>query len=592
MALRLTIVGRNGARIGTSSVKEFGPGGGTIGRSLECDWVLPDTKRYLSSRHASIDFRSGSYYIVDTSMNGVYVNDAEQPVGRGKPQRLFDGDRLRIGEYEISVEVDEDPISPLIEEDHIDPVDLAQRVEAPEPTGNDMVDAYEITGVGIEMMLTDDELETLSPPPRSKGAYFEIVDDDASAHTPSREPSARAAAKPDASADALELADATQPAMLSPARPAARAPARPAAAASPTPPAREPGAATPGVTAAPAAPKQPAANATPATAPRPAVRQPPAAAAQKPPATAPTPAAAAQNPAAAAKPTVPDHTSTPQRPARARPTADVRPPQPAAEATAAKPPPQVAGATAAAKPPPQPAAGPAAAASPSPQVKAAPVSAEKAIAPQPTPLHARGFDLAPFFKGAGIAASVPPQQIDAFLFRLGQVMRTMIGGLTESLHLRAEQKNALRLPSTTIQPQDNNPLKLSAGVEEAFVNLLLRDSAAHLPPVDAVREAFDDLQLHQQLVLKAIRAALEAFVSRLDPDELEHKFARGRSNMLVNAANKLKYWDLYKDLYDVVAHHPPGELPLQFLEDFAQAYEQELAHARDASAPAAERQAG
>src|SRR5690606_41963309 len=60
-----------------------------------------------------------------------------------------------------------------------------------------------------------------------------------------------------------------------------------------------------------------------------------------------------------------------------------------------------------------------------------------------------------------------------------------------------------RLSNTTIQPQDNNPLKLSAGVEETFANLLLRDSDAHLPPVEAVREAFDDLQQHQQLVLKA-----------------------------------------------------------------------------------------
>src|SRR5690606_24583929 len=121
------------------------------------------------------------------------VNDAEQPVGRGKPQRLFDGDRLRLGEYEITVEIDEDPIAPLIEENHIDPVDLAQRVEAPEPTGDDMVDAYEITGVGIEMMLTEDELETLGAPLKSKGAYFEIVDDDAGAGASARNGSGAAA---------------------------------------------------------------------------------------------------------------------------------------------------------------------------------------------------------------------------------------------------------------------------------------------------------------------------------------------------------------------------------------------------------------
>ena len=105
MALRLQIISRHRQSLGERAAMEFGRNGGTIGRSLESDWVLPDGQRYLSSRHASIDFRSGSYYIVDTSTNGVYVNDAEQPVGRGNPQRLFTGDRVRLGEYEMSVEI-------------------------------------------------------------------------------------------------------------------------------------------------------------------------------------------------------------------------------------------------------------------------------------------------------------------------------------------------------------------------------------------------------------------------------------------------------------------------------------------------------
>ena len=139
---------------------DFGHNGGTIGRSLESDWVLPDGQRYLSSRHASIDFRSGSYYVVDTSTNGVYVNDAEQPVGRGNPQRLFTGDRVRIGEYEMSVEItDEDDTRETLANDrHIDPVSRAQRVPPPDPTRADMVAPHEITAVGIEMLI-DEEAE-------------------------------------------------------------------------------------------------------------------------------------------------------------------------------------------------------------------------------------------------------------------------------------------------------------------------------------------------------------------------------------------------------------------------------------------------
>jgi type VI secretion system protein ImpI len=83
----------------------FAACGGTIGRAADNDWVLPDDRRYVSSRHAMIDFQAGAYYLVDTSRNGVYVNGADTPVGQGHPQRLFSGDRLRIGEFEISVAI-------------------------------------------------------------------------------------------------------------------------------------------------------------------------------------------------------------------------------------------------------------------------------------------------------------------------------------------------------------------------------------------------------------------------------------------------------------------------------------------------------
>jgi type VI secretion system FHA domain protein len=90
-----------------SALREFAAVGGTIGRNSDNDWVLPDDHRYVSSRHAMIEHQSGAWYLVDTSRNGVYINDADMPVGKGHPQRLFDGDRLRIGAYEIAVDISE-----------------------------------------------------------------------------------------------------------------------------------------------------------------------------------------------------------------------------------------------------------------------------------------------------------------------------------------------------------------------------------------------------------------------------------------------------------------------------------------------------
>jgi type VI secretion system FHA domain protein len=79
--------------------------GGTIGRGPDNDWVLPDQSRFVSSRHAVIDYQGGAYYLVDTSRNGVFINGSDTPVGQGHPQRLFDGDQLRIGEFAIAVDI-------------------------------------------------------------------------------------------------------------------------------------------------------------------------------------------------------------------------------------------------------------------------------------------------------------------------------------------------------------------------------------------------------------------------------------------------------------------------------------------------------
>jgi predicted component of type VI protein secretion system len=105
MALRLRVTSQQKDGLGETQVREFVACGGTIGRSRDNDWVLPDDKRFISARHALIDFQAGAYYLVDTSRNGVYVNGSDTAVGRGHPQRLFQGDRLRLGEYEISVEI-------------------------------------------------------------------------------------------------------------------------------------------------------------------------------------------------------------------------------------------------------------------------------------------------------------------------------------------------------------------------------------------------------------------------------------------------------------------------------------------------------
>ncbi|MEJ0018296.1 MAG: FHA domain-containing protein [Acetobacteraceae bacterium] len=85
------------------------PGGEfSVGRGPGVDWVLPDPERLLSKRHFAVAFRSGTWQLADTSTNGTFLNREGDPIGGGDVRSLRDGDRLRVGAYEIEVRLTEE----------------------------------------------------------------------------------------------------------------------------------------------------------------------------------------------------------------------------------------------------------------------------------------------------------------------------------------------------------------------------------------------------------------------------------------------------------------------------------------------------
>jgi len=155
MALHLEIISEHREIVGDDAVREFTEDGGTIGRSLQNDWILPDPDKFISGRHASIDYKGGIYYLADLSSNGVFVNDEREPIGNGNPRRLFDGDHLRIGDFEIvvSIEHGESIVMPL----------EGEQTELPEPI-EQVVDEVSLkSGVQLldeEALTGDAEFET------------------------------------------------------------------------------------------------------------------------------------------------------------------------------------------------------------------------------------------------------------------------------------------------------------------------------------------------------------------------------------------------------------------------------------------------
>ncbi len=110
MTLRLRVVSDQRRSLGDRSSIVFTVDGGTIGRSADNDWVLPDPLRYVSAHHARVEYRNGRFYLKDVSTNGVFVNDEAEPLARrgseGYPLR--NGDVIRVGDYQIVAALDAD----------------------------------------------------------------------------------------------------------------------------------------------------------------------------------------------------------------------------------------------------------------------------------------------------------------------------------------------------------------------------------------------------------------------------------------------------------------------------------------------------
>lgn len=89
--------------------KTFKQAGGVIGRGDDCDWIIPDLKRHLSSHHAVISYREGAFYLTDTSSNGIKVSDSGARLRKGETVRIEHGSLYVMGEYEMRARLIRDP---------------------------------------------------------------------------------------------------------------------------------------------------------------------------------------------------------------------------------------------------------------------------------------------------------------------------------------------------------------------------------------------------------------------------------------------------------------------------------------------------
>ncbi len=516
MKLHLEVTSYRGLPPEQAASLHVGSGVYALGRNPENDLVLGDPERLVSSRHASVEIRDDGVWLIDQSTNGTFINQSADRLPPSQPVALHDGDTIAVGPYEIAVSIDS---GERVKETDPFAVDEAAMPGIGSPGG--APDIMNLLGgnsgqpAGNKQRQTEDPFADAHPlDPFLAGPA--PVDEGPRAAEPHPTPVEHVffrAPEIQAIPDGYDL--------LSDALP------------------------TP--TGAPA-------GGPPAPLPGPAFEPP------QPPPREPEPVPSPdldfsldldleqgfEPPVTPAK----GRSGDMPGPVTVPPAPDAQGPQPAGPVPA--PPPHVAPQS-----PPQPSPA-------SPALQTGPAAASDDL-------------LAAFLAGLGSGDAGQVKDAAAFLRDAGALLRAMTAGLTTTMMARSQFKSELRLGVTTIRRAENNPFKFSVSPEEAMERLLLRPNPAYMPPLDAAREAFDDIQAHEMAMIAGLRAALRALLARFEPSALEARLdtASGLDKVLP-MARKSRYWDQFTQTYGQVAADAAEDFMQLFGEAFTRAYEDQI----------------
>jgi type VI secretion system FHA domain protein len=183
--------------------------------------------------------------------------------------------------------------------------------------------------------------------------------------------------------------------------------------------------------------------------------------------------------------------------------------------------------------------------------------------------------LAAFLDGAGLA-DVRLADPAATMRALGEAFRSMVAGVRAVLIARASVKSEFRIEQTMIQARGNNPLKFSAGDDDALVALLGAGRRTDMTAAVAVADALKDIRLHELASMAAMQSAVRVLLDGLDPARLRAQAEQGGGLSVLPAQRKARAWDAYEALYTNTVQALSDDFDSVFGKAFARAYEQAM----------------
>ncbi|MFW1320433.1 type VI secretion system-associated FHA domain protein TagH [Vibrio parahaemolyticus] len=209
-----------------------------------------------------------------------------------------------------------------------------------------------------------------------------------------------------------------------------------------------------------------------------------------------------------------------------------------------------------------------------PQPKVASMQPDTNAKSQKPTVH-RG-ELEAFIYGMGIDPNmVPSQNREQWFEQLGQSFSLMLIGLMETLHNRAVFKQTNRVNHTAFRKSENNPLKFSANLEDAIHNLYNRQTSSFLKPNAAIKEAFNDIENHEQALMQGVAGTVSSVMSLVEPNTI-YSDALVKDNVINKVIPARKYaqsWKRFEGIHSQLTDELVNKESPFYLEDFAKHYE-------------------
>ena len=213
-------------------------------------------------------------------------------------------------------------------------------------------------------------------------------------------------------------------------------------------------------------------------------------------------------------------------------------------------------------------------------MKGAPPSSPLAeISPRLETSVSRDELLQAFLAGASVPdLAVPGKLTPQMMNMFGQLLRESTQGTLDLLLARSLTKREVRAEMTIIAMHENNPLKFSPSVEVALAHLLSPQGRGFMKPLEAVKDAYDDLRSHQFGFMAGMRAALAGVLERFNPARLEQRLTQKTMiDSVLPMTRKAKLWDLFSARYEDISKEAEDDFNALFGKEFLRAYEAQIA---------------